>query len=106
MGRSLGAVHVERVLGVLAGGGIANSGLAASWRRSGHVHSLDPTNRAPSRRLTHGEVVAAQERLGRLLKVAQSTLDRLFLAVTRGFYSRPKQSGPSTRYWRSIATIS
>ena len=81
MGRSLGAVHTERVLGVLAGGGIANSGLAASWRRSGHVHSLDPTNRAPSRRLTHGEVVAAQERLGQLLKVAQSTLDRLFLAV-------------------------
>jgi len=81
MGRSLGAVHADRVLDVLAGGSIANSGLAASWRRSGHLHSLDPTNRAPSRRLTHSEVVAAQERLGRLLRVAQSTLDRLSLAV-------------------------
>jgi len=81
MGRSLGAVHADRVLDVLAGGSIANSGLAASWRRSGHLHALDPTNHAPSRRLTQGEVVAAQERLGRLLKVAQSTLNRLLLAV-------------------------
>jgi transcriptional regulator of acetoin/glycerol metabolism len=81
MGRSLGTVHAERVLDVLAGGGITNSGLAASWRRSGHLHALDPTNRAPSRRLTEAEVVAAQERLGRLLKVVQSRLDRLFLAV-------------------------
>src|SRR5262249_15674590 len=82
MGRSLGAVHADRVLDVLAGGGTANSGLAASWRRSGHLHALDPTNRAPSRRLTQGEIVAAQERHGRLLKIAQSTLDRLFLAVS------------------------
>jgi transcriptional regulator of acetoin/glycerol metabolism len=81
MGRSLGAVHANVVLDVLAGGSNANSGLAASWRRSGHLHALDPANRAPSRRLTQGEVAAAQERLGRLLRVAQSTLDRLFLAV-------------------------
>jgi transcriptional regulator of acetoin/glycerol metabolism len=66
---------------VLAGVRIANSGLAASWRRSGHLHALDPANRAPSRRLTQGEVAAAQERLGQLLRVAQCTLDRLFLAV-------------------------
>src|SRR5215469_11448630 len=82
MGRSLGAVHADRVLDVLAGGSIANSGLAASWRRSGHLHALDPANRAPSRRLTHSEVAAARERLGPLVSVAQSTLDRLFLAVS------------------------
>ena len=81
MGRSLGAVHANVVLDVLAGGSNANSGLAASWRRSGHLHALDPANRAPSRRLTQGEVAAARERLGRLLRVAQSTLDRLFVAV-------------------------
>jgi transcriptional regulator of acetoin/glycerol metabolism len=81
MVRSLGAVHANRVLDVLAGVRIANSGLGASWRRSGHLHALDPANRAPSRRLTQGEVAAAQERLGRLLGVAQCTLDRLFLAV-------------------------
>ena len=81
MGRSLSAVHANTVLDVLAGGRSANSGLAASWRRSGHLHALDPTNRAPSRRLTQAELVGAQERLGRWLRVAQSTLDRLFLAV-------------------------
>ena len=81
MGRQLGVVHAERVLEVLAGGKNANSGIAASWRRSGNLHALDPANRAPSRRLTQAELAAAQERLGRLLRVAQSTLDRLFLAV-------------------------
>jgi transcriptional regulator of acetoin/glycerol metabolism len=81
MGRSLDAVHADRVLDVLARGEVANSGLAASWRRSGHLHALDPANRGPSRRLTQGEVAAAQERLGRLLRLAQSTLDRLFLSV-------------------------
>ncbi len=82
MGRSLGADHANRVLEVLAGGRTANSGLAASWRRSGHLHALDPAHRAPSRRLTQGELAVAQERLGRLLRVAQSALDRLFLAVS------------------------
>jgi transcriptional regulator of acetoin/glycerol metabolism len=81
MGRSLGAVHANRVLDVLAGGRIANSGLAASWRRSGHLHALDPANRTPSRRLTQEEVAAARERLGGLLRVAQITIERLFLAV-------------------------
>jgi transcriptional regulator of acetoin/glycerol metabolism len=81
MGRSLGAVHADTVLDVLAGGGLANSGLAASWRRSGHLHALDPTNRAPSRRLTEVELAAAQERLGQLLRLAQSAVDRLFQAV-------------------------
>jgi transcriptional regulator of acetoin/glycerol metabolism len=82
MDRSLDAVHANKILDVLAGVRTANSGLA-SWRRSGHLHALDPANRAPSRRLTQGEVAAAQERLGRLLGVAQCTLDRLFLAVGR-----------------------
>jgi transcriptional regulator of acetoin/glycerol metabolism len=45
------------------------------------LHALDPTNRVPSRRLTEGELAAAQERLGQLLRLAQSTLDRLFRAV-------------------------
>ena len=81
MGRSLGDAHASRVLDVLAGDKDANSGLAASWRRCGHSHALDPANHAPSLRLTQREVAAAQERLGRLLRVAQSTLDRLFLAV-------------------------
>jgi transcriptional regulator of acetoin/glycerol metabolism len=61
--------------------GSRTPGSLASWRRSGHLHALDPTNRVPSRRLTEGELAAAQERLGQLLRLAQSTLDRLFRAV-------------------------
>ena len=80
MSRSPGVVHTDKVLDVLAGGG-APSDLSASWRRSGHLHALDPASRLPSHRLGQAEIAAAQQRLGEFLKVAQSTLDRLFLAV-------------------------
>jgi transcriptional regulator of acetoin/glycerol metabolism len=53
----------------------------ASWRRSGALHALDPANVAPSWRLSSPEVAAARERLGRLLHVAQPSLERLFVAV-------------------------
>lgn len=81
MGRSPAAAHAGRVLDVVAEAAFANSALAASWRRSGHLHALDPASHTPSCRLSMTEVSAARERLGRLLKIAQSSLDRLFLAV-------------------------
>jgi transcriptional regulator of acetoin/glycerol metabolism len=59
----------------------AVSALAASWRRSGQLHALDPATHAPSCRLTAAEIAAARERLGRLLAIAQASLERLFLAV-------------------------
>ena len=81
MGRSPDAAHAGSVLDVVAGTGFANSALAASWRRSGHLHALDPATHTPSCRLSTAEVAVVRERLGRLLKIAQSSLDRLFLAV-------------------------
>ncbi len=81
MGRLPDAAHAGRVLDVVAGVAFANSALAASWRRSGHLHALDPATHVPSCRLSTAEVAAAQERLGRLLRIAQGSLDRLFLAV-------------------------
>jgi len=81
MGRSPVATHVDQVLKVISGSDAANSAIAASWRRSGKVHALDPATQQPSRRLSQLEVAAAQERLGPLLSVAKSGLDRLFLAV-------------------------
>ena len=81
MGRSPVATHVDRVLKVISGSDAANSAIAASWRRSGKVHALDPATQQPSRRLSQLEVAAAQQRLGPLLSVAKSGLDRLFLAV-------------------------
>src|SRR5574337_2237450 len=81
MGRSPAAAHVDQVLKVISGSDAANSALAASWRRSGKVHALDPATAQPSNRLMAAEIAAAQERLGPLLSVAKSGLDRLFLAV-------------------------
>jgi transcriptional regulator of acetoin/glycerol metabolism len=81
MGTSSDAAHAGQVLDVLAGVECANSALAASWRRSGCLHALDPTSRTASHRLSEAEVAVAQERLGRLLQLAQSGLERLFLAV-------------------------
>jgi transcriptional regulator of acetoin/glycerol metabolism len=81
MGRSLDAAHADKVLDVLAGTDCADPALAASWRRSGCLHALDPTSRTVSHRLSESEIAGAQECLGRLLRLAQSGLDRLFLAV-------------------------
>jgi transcriptional regulator of acetoin/glycerol metabolism len=81
MGRSADAIHADRVLKVISGADAARSALAASWRRSGRLHALDPACGTPSQRLPMGEVAEARERLGPLLRVAQANLDRLFLAV-------------------------
>jgi transcriptional regulator of acetoin/glycerol metabolism len=80
MSRSPTVAHADRVLDALAGQ-FATSELAAWWRRSGLLHSLDPAARTPSHRLTQSEVVAARERLGQILVVARGTLERLYLAV-------------------------
>jgi transcriptional regulator of acetoin/glycerol metabolism len=81
MGRSAVADHADRVLRVISGADAARSALAASWRRSGRLHALDPACGAPSQRVPIAEVAEARERLGPLLRVAQANLDRLFLAV-------------------------
>ena len=81
MGRSADADHADRVLKVISGGDAAHSALAASWRRSGRLHELDPACLTHSQRVPIAQVAEARERLGPLLRVAQVSLDRLFLAV-------------------------
>ena len=100
MGRSPGNAHSDRVLDALSKGDAhpdhsprnradnkadigtpAVSALAASWRRSGHLHALDPATPKLPARLTAAEIADARARLGRLLAIAQASLDRLFLAV-------------------------
>jgi hypothetical protein len=66
MGRSLGAFHANGILDVLAGVRITNSGLTASWRRSGHLHALDPANRAQTTSSSPpGACMYAEPRLSR-----------------------------------------
>jgi transcriptional regulator of acetoin/glycerol metabolism len=81
MGRPAVADHADRVLKVIAGNEAASSALAASWRRSGALHALDPSSRAASERLPEEEIARSRERMGPLLAAAQGSIDRLFLAV-------------------------
>ena len=81
IGRSSNTAHTDKVLDVLAGAECESTALAASWRRSGCLHALNPASRAESYRLSAAEIANAQDRLGRLFKLTQSSLDRLFLAV-------------------------
>jgi transcriptional regulator of acetoin/glycerol metabolism len=81
MGRVEGPAHADHVLKVIAGNDAASSALAASWRRSGALHALDPASHAPSQRLPEDEIAQSRERMGSLLFAAQGSIDRLFLAV-------------------------
>ena len=81
MGRVEGPAHADHVLKVIAGNDAASSALAASWRRSGALHALDPASHAPSQRLPEDEIAQSRERIGSLLFAAQGSIDRLFLAV-------------------------
>ena len=81
IGQSSNTAHTDKVLDVLAGAECENTALAASWRRSGCLHALNPASRAESYRLSAAEIANAQDRLGHLFKLTQSSLDRLFLAV-------------------------
>jgi transcriptional regulator of acetoin/glycerol metabolism len=59
----------------------ARSAVAASWARSLQRHGLDPRQPKPVRRLTAYELLEARERIGSLVRAAQSSLDALFQAV-------------------------
>jgi transcriptional regulator of acetoin/glycerol metabolism len=80
MGRVAGLAHADHVLKVIASNDAASSALAASWRRSGALHALDPASHAPSQRLPEDEIAQSRERMGSLLFAAQGSIDRLFLA--------------------------
>jgi transcriptional regulator of acetoin/glycerol metabolism len=81
MGRVEGPTHADHVLKVIAGNDAASSALAASWRRSGALHALDPASIAPSQRLPEEEIARSREGMGSLLGAAQASIDRLFLAI-------------------------
>lgn len=75
------SLHVSRVQAAIASQSSANSALVASWRRSSDAHHLDPAGQRPPLRLTDGELREARQAIEPLLRIAQSTLDRLFQAV-------------------------
>ncbi|TIO79062.1 MAG: sigma-54-dependent Fis family transcriptional regulator [Mesorhizobium sp.] len=75
------AVHADLVQASIAKSDAAHSALVASWRRSLHLHGLDPAERKAPRRLTEGELRQARQRTERLVRAAEGSLNRLNLAV-------------------------
>jgi transcriptional regulator of acetoin/glycerol metabolism len=73
--------HADRVQAAIRSDEAARSALVASWRRSSALHRLDPAECKQPRRLTDAELSRARQRIEPLILAAQSSLDRLYLAV-------------------------
>lgn len=72
------ATHVENTL---EANGAAQNAVAASWRRSKLLHHLSPDYTRPPERISSSELKQAREKLGPLIHTAETSLDRLYLAV-------------------------
>ncbi|MDX8495767.1 helix-turn-helix domain-containing protein [Mesorhizobium sp. VK22B] len=81
MGEDLSGHHADRIQAAIASDAAAKSALVASWRRSSNLHRLDPADCSPARYLTEFELGQARQRIEPLVRAAQSSLDRLYLAV-------------------------
>lgn len=81
MGDTAVSQHADRIHLALKANGAARSALIASWQRSSALHHLDPADRRPPRRITDSELRLARERMEPLIRAAQASLDRLYLAV-------------------------
>lgn len=80
-GRQPTGHHADFIQASIASNDAARSALVASWRRSLTLHGLDPAERKAPRRLTEGELSEARQRMEPLLRAADASLDRLYLAV-------------------------
>jgi transcriptional regulator of acetoin/glycerol metabolism len=81
MVEDLSGHHADRIQAAIASDAAAKSALVASWRRSSNLHRLDPTDPKPPRYLTEAEFIEARQQIEPLVRAAQSSLDRLYLAV-------------------------
>ncbi|OBQ73133.1 helix-turn-helix domain-containing protein [Mesorhizobium loti] len=80
-GRQPTVHHADFIQSAIAGSDAARSALVASWRRSLTLHGLDPAERKAPQRLTKSELSEARQRIEPLLRAADASLDRLYLAV-------------------------
>ncbi|TIM16730.1 MAG: sigma-54-dependent Fis family transcriptional regulator [Mesorhizobium sp.] len=81
MGEALAGHHADRIQAAIISDAAAKSALVASWRRSSNLHKLDPIDPKPPRYLTQAEFIDARQRIEPLIRAAQSSLDRLYLAL-------------------------
>jgi len=82
MRSQIDGTHADHILTVVGDGlAPAQSIVAASWRRSLTFYGLDPNEQRSPEMLTELQLCEACQEIEPLTRVAQSTLDRLFLAV-------------------------
>ncbi|MBL8584655.1 MAG: sigma-54-dependent Fis family transcriptional regulator [Rhizobiaceae bacterium] len=75
------ARHADKIQAAIESDAAARSALIASWRRSATLHRLDPADGSHPFRLSDAELSHARQRIEPLLRAAQASLDRLYLAV-------------------------
>ncbi|MFD9898737.1 helix-turn-helix domain-containing protein [Mesorhizobium sp. NPDC059025] len=75
------ARHADKIQAAIKSSDAARSALVASWQRSASLHRLDPAEHKPPLRLTSAELRMAHQRIEPLIRTAQASLDRLYLAV-------------------------
>ena len=73
--------HSEIIDSAIARDEAARNPLVASWQRSRVLHELSPDKVNAPERITKQELNEAQEELGLLLNLSNTTLDQLYLAV-------------------------
>lgn len=81
MAGTVNIYHADRIMAAIRSDEAAKSALVASWHRSSGLHRLDPAESKPPKRLTDAELNRARQSVELLIRTAQSSLDRLFLAV-------------------------
>ncbi len=79
---SIATQHAGRINAALDTSEAARSALVASWRRSSSLHRLDPGEAKLPLRITDAELRLARARIEPLIHAAQSSLDRLYLAMS------------------------
>jgi transcriptional regulator of acetoin/glycerol metabolism len=75
------AHHVDQIRAAIASNGAAKSALIASWRRSSTLHRLDPAETRSPERVSDSELRKVRQEIEPLIQVAQTSLERLHLAV-------------------------
>jgi transcriptional regulator of acetoin/glycerol metabolism len=81
LGGRQAAGHADFVQASIARSDAAHSAVVASWRRSLQQHRLDPAEHKAPRRLTESELKGARLRMEQMIRAAEGSLDRLYLAV-------------------------
>lgn len=73
--------HTSLIETALASSKAAFDPVVASWQRSKMLHKLDPEHQRPPERLSSYELHEIRDKIGRIIHIANPSLDRLYLSL-------------------------